>query len=1468
MTLTTKSTPKTEILKILSEHGAALGIEPSIEGLNTLLTEGAYHPGDLTEVADDSDIWEVVLDALKTCLPVRLHPNKFRPFTVEKLNRGFTNRVLKDTNARYKPEYLNLKKVPLAETIDVCGKPIFRWAYEDWKRSGISDEMIALNVISVAGVEAKRFLHIKEINGSDNLYCDGAAAVLKGAWVVQDDPEAPDSDPSAYTAKPENPRFVTDKAGEYELDSQGNRKVAKYEYKPKKNGKNGIKITPECPPVLFRITDEVRRKLHRVSGVPLEGNYWQALRSNRHIPIVICEGVKKAIALTEMGFPAIAVRSTTVWGIYVDRKYDEKGYLLQETFERFRGILDKLAVEERPVCIAFDSDEKPNSRKAVFGQAEKLFQVLEQRGCEVSLRTWPTSYGKGVDDVIAGLDSDPAAFRTWWDTNCELHTTVVAVARLANGAKSEAAIAKRAPKAAKSGGKPSPIERLLEESPMFEEFLDYDKAIAEAQGFGRTQVGIQKGDKANLKEYIIQRGYPYEGFAASLPESLSLVGATHANKVLKGNEAGKPWTENAALPVGAPRLCYPREGLSTDRLLTEVAVRLRSVEAMFKADGQPYEGNPEVNLNEWADVYRATYPKATTEAGIAIGDMDLTDFRDWLEDIWLEADTEDLIEPSKKDHAKLSRTWTYERVAEQIAKKIERAVVGHSKAVRSAIASQDETEIGACYDAHEKAMIALRGDVTGPFANTKGGLSTAKKPPRGPIIYTDAAPFDFTIEKILSFGYRTDENLDAIEISISTVHGVDGTPSAPQTIILDRNWSAGVKEFNAALGRSRWTHSMLKFNGTGVQLHALINNKLLAFRAKYGETRNYRLVEFSGWQPDEKVWVFPSQQFSEQGELLTPEETGLVFNEHLTNNSDVKAMPVKIDTSHDPEAVLRDWARLRSQSADAAGMATTCLTLGWVAANMHRDKILDQLGGFASFNLTGETNAGKTQDGLDAAAIFGLGTENILTIVSASACAQHLCLNSGIPVILDDVQKGKRSGNFQDSLDLDSILQSVYNGQGQSKRGVDQLPHTNLLVLGNRKSGEQNPAVQSRLCGVHRAKFVSKSRTDDPHWLTNMRAVRKKMSCLFPVFAGWGFDEEVIRAVGDRQLELSQIFRRDDSSHRVLQSFALVEHYALKVAKLAGIPAESIRTEVGRQIGGTLTDSQYGSGGLFLSALLGELQASRLNRSVAYTATIDTRAKYFAGEDALYLRTAHVFNAFRQLPAYRDMSATVELGTVKGILMGELRDYIQQRYPGADDAKIAGYLERTMGRFYPDTATAIQAEGIARAAELSGSGGEVTDKLLRRTGAIVLPFSLIEQITGETLEREVPAVLLEEETVEAPVEEPKPAPKVAPKAAKAPRKALRPAKAEPERLIQKLPPDQLEVLDRQLESCKDDDDYGALWHEVQERHCGKVEAAAKSLMRQMRDNPKRTATEAKLEGFWKVMQGDLIDWKGRKLMPE
>ncbi|MBG1268478.1 DUF3854 domain-containing protein, partial [Nostoc sp. WHI] len=122
--------------------------------------------------------------------------------------------------------------------------------------------------------------------------------------------------------------------------------------------------------------------------------FWEWVKQHPEIPIILCEGEKKAACLLSLGFVAIALPG--IWNGRVGKlDFDE----------RLHPDLVALAQAGRKFIILFDYETKANTRWSVFQATMRTGRAIEAQGCvcEVALLPGPE---KGVDDFVVSRGED------------------------------------------------------------------------------------------------------------------------------------------------------------------------------------------------------------------------------------------------------------------------------------------------------------------------------------------------------------------------------------------------------------------------------------------------------------------------------------------------------------------------------------------------------------------------------------------------------------------------------------------------------------------------------------------------------------------------------------------------------------------------------------------------------------------------------------------------------------------------------------------------------------------------------------------------------------------------------------------------------------------------------------------------------------------------------------------------------
>lgn len=152
----------------------------------------------------------------------------------------------------------------------------------------------------------------------------------------------------------------------------------------------GIGDRAFLPPV----APEVRERIKESSGldVPMEGSFWEWVRTNPDAIRVVTEGAKKALRGLSDGLITIAMYGCSCG---VESK-DEHGSpikpILKPDFKQF-------ADTDTFWILALDRDEKKTTQIKVAAAKKRLKNTLNTYGCLVADMAWKNEQGKGMDDL-------------------------------------------------------------------------------------------------------------------------------------------------------------------------------------------------------------------------------------------------------------------------------------------------------------------------------------------------------------------------------------------------------------------------------------------------------------------------------------------------------------------------------------------------------------------------------------------------------------------------------------------------------------------------------------------------------------------------------------------------------------------------------------------------------------------------------------------------------------------------------------------------------------------------------------------------------------------------------------------------------------------------------------------------------------------------------------------------------------
>ncbi len=259
--------------------------------------------------------------------------------------------------------------------------------------SGIDLNIVGLNFRSLQGVSAYEYLLISDLLPRTN------TGMIKNGWLQR------------YAHVTEGGWWCSG------LDPLNNWKMMEWGcFKPSqpRQNQNGKSIKYEHPPstptrifclrVSLQVWQQIAQRYHLVVPDQItitpdgeaEG-FWQWVMEN-NLPLIICEGVKKAATLLTQAYAAIAIPGITS-GYRVIK--DEFGKV---TRRQLIPDLAKFAVNKRDFYICFDFETQPKKIAAVNNAIAQLGCLFQEKNCQVKVIELP-GMEKGVDEFIVAKGS-------------------------------------------------------------------------------------------------------------------------------------------------------------------------------------------------------------------------------------------------------------------------------------------------------------------------------------------------------------------------------------------------------------------------------------------------------------------------------------------------------------------------------------------------------------------------------------------------------------------------------------------------------------------------------------------------------------------------------------------------------------------------------------------------------------------------------------------------------------------------------------------------------------------------------------------------------------------------------------------------------------------------------------------------------------------------------------------------------
>jgi hypothetical protein len=217
--------------------------------------------------------------------------------------------------------------------------------------------------------------------------------LLGGTWIQSLDPFKNWQPMEWGRIKPNFPRIDWEKG-----------KPVKYESPPKTP--NRVTYFDVANPIWEKIAKRyLIKRYHSVLALRLLDQlnpliFWEWVKQHPQIPIILCEGEKKAACLLSLGFVAIALPG--IWNGRVGK---------QDFDERLHPDLVPMAQAGRKFIILFDYETSSNTRWSVYQATVRTAKAIESAGseCEVALLPGPE---KGVDDFVVARGEDANALLT------------------------------------------------------------------------------------------------------------------------------------------------------------------------------------------------------------------------------------------------------------------------------------------------------------------------------------------------------------------------------------------------------------------------------------------------------------------------------------------------------------------------------------------------------------------------------------------------------------------------------------------------------------------------------------------------------------------------------------------------------------------------------------------------------------------------------------------------------------------------------------------------------------------------------------------------------------------------------------------------------------------------------------------------------------------------------------------------
>jgi energy-coupling factor transporter ATP-binding protein EcfA2 len=280
----------------------------------------------------------------------------------------------------------------------------------EFRASAIADDIIAHNLRSfepstnpndtgseyeldeIFGILIDNPEHINNGTLSGTAQQSAANALLDGGWVFEGD--------KGKTVKPNTPRKGKQKKViNDDLKLAIDQKFIKYE-SVRGKGKQQIfipHVTVRAAANIALLLDFDDYKSSSSNDNDIDTNFWEYVAEN-NVPIIVTEGVKKALAILSSGFIAIGLNGVSGWS---NGKDDDGNRLIHQELLPFLGV-------KRDWVLAFDIDTKPKTIANVNREKLAFRDRVGSKASKVDEIKWEGDF-KGIDDRLASVPDRCAA---------------------------------------------------------------------------------------------------------------------------------------------------------------------------------------------------------------------------------------------------------------------------------------------------------------------------------------------------------------------------------------------------------------------------------------------------------------------------------------------------------------------------------------------------------------------------------------------------------------------------------------------------------------------------------------------------------------------------------------------------------------------------------------------------------------------------------------------------------------------------------------------------------------------------------------------------------------------------------------------------------------------------------------------------------------------------------------------------